>query len=255
MNGRTGGIHAGASRSLSQTRTPELPFGRVRRRDAEPGCALRRARYRRGQRSRATGGARQHPTPTLPFASDAVSSTDVAAHAPPPSRPSGRASLTLPRQSAALSSFTESSYRIGQLVACKAMTEECHTEQRRKRRTASCLLRLLAAVRDSRRSKDCRTQSRRSRPRARGFSADCGDSCVRSLSFFRGRRTGASAPRAGSSSAARWPTRRPASCRRCPAARRGCRWPGRATTIRSSAARCRSSPQRIRWQAPSPTRR
>jgi len=60
-------------------------FGRVRRWGAEPGCALRRARYRRAQRSRAHGGG---PAPPR----------NLGIRAPPPrSRPSGRASLTLRR--------------------------------------------------------------------------------------------------------------------------------------------------------------
>jgi len=50
---------------------------------AEPGCALRRARYRRAQRSRAHGGPPGHRL-----------GRDDGAGGPPRSRPSGRASLT-----------------------------------------------------------------------------------------------------------------------------------------------------------------
>jgi len=62
--------------------------GRVRRRDAEPGCARGRARYRRAQPRRAHGG----PPSSLLVGRD-------GAGGPPRSRPSGRASLTHRRRS------------------------------------------------------------------------------------------------------------------------------------------------------------
>jgi len=63
-------------------------IGRVPPLRSGPGCALRRARYRRAQRSRAHGAPPQHP----------FRGKDSAG-GPPRSRPSGRASLTRPRDS------------------------------------------------------------------------------------------------------------------------------------------------------------